>query len=284
MRTAPKRHGPIRILLWIVYDLLWIGLGAGVYGLGLLAAFSVMRAAYGLWGWTGVAFTALPSYVLMLAVVVSIMALVRMLSPKVEPGIYEKFKPGPFFALVWLTGLYNMIFAMPFLRTVHFIAFLRYLFYRGMGMQTHYENWISPDVTIADPFMIRLGRGVNIGGRSSLSGHLALPDRMIIAPITLGDRVVVGAHAKLGPGVTIGDDALIGANSTLSVEVKVGEGAYVEPGSFVPSRTVIGPFERWGGHPAVHLGRSSLRRRPEDQAPAPEAAPSTSATEPGGPS
>lgn len=264
-RPAPKSHGPIRFALWIVYDLAWIAFAGLLYGSGVLVAGTFLKWAYGHWGWPGVAFGILPGYILMLLTVVVAMGLVRAVSPKVPSGIYEKFQPGPFFALVWLTGLNNVIFAMPFIRTVHFIALLRYLYYRGMGMRTYYENWISPDVTIADAFMITLGRGVNIGGLASLSGHLALPDRMIILPIVVGDRAVIGAHAKIGPGVEIGPDAMVGAAATLSVNVKMGEGSTVEAGSFVKTGTVIGPYEKWGGHPAVKVGEM---RRPKAAEPA----------------
>lgn len=263
-RSAPKRHGPLRVALWIVYDVAWIAFAGLLYGAGALVAGTFLKWAHGHWGWMGVAFGLLPGYFLMLLTVVVLMGLVRGISPRVTPGIYEKFKPGPFFALVWLTGINNVVYAMPFVRTVHFIALLRYLYYRGMGMRTYYENWISPDVTIADAFMISLGRGVNIGGRSSLTGHLALPDRMIILPIVIGDRAVIGAHAKIAPGVEIGPDAMVGANSTLSINVKMGEGATIEAGSFVKTGTVIAPYEKWGGHPAVKVGEA---RRPRAEVP-----------------
>ncbi len=249
----------LRILLWIVYDLAWIAFGSAVYGVGLLAAFWLLRAAWGAGGWVGVAFAALPAYLLFLLVVILIMAAVRSVSPNLKAGIYKKFKPGPFFTQVWLVGIYSLMDAMPFMRTVHFVALLRYLFYRGQGMKTHYHNWISQDVAIADPSMVSLGKGVNLGGRVGITAHLALPDVVIIAPVSIGDSVVVGAEVKIGPGVTIGNRALIGATAILGLGVKVGESAYIEPGSFVPSNTVIGARERWGGNPAVHLGMSPLR-------------------------
>ena len=271
-QTPFKNQGVVRILLWIVYDLVWIAVAAIVYGAGVLAAYGLVKGAHdlavaiGLPGAVGSAVAALPAYILALLVVILIMAAIRSVSPDLKPGIYKKFKPGPFFTQVWLVGIYSLIDAMPFKRTVHFVAFLRYLFYRGQGMKTHYQNWVSQDVSIADPSLITLGKGVNLGGRVGITGHLALPDVVIIAPVTMGDSVVVGAEAKIGPGVTIGDKALIGATAILGMSVKVGESAYVEPGSFVPSHTVIGPRERWGGNPAVLLGRSPLRAERAEQA------------------
>lgn len=253
-RSPSSPQGALRILLWIVYDALWLAFGGLVYGTGLLAAGSFLKAIHGAWGWVGVAMCALPAYALFLVVVVLQMGLVRWLSPRVEPGVYEKFKPGPFFALVWLTGLNNLLQAVPLIRTVNFLAITRYLYYRGQGMKTHYENWISPQVLITDPFLISLGHNVNIGDRAAMGCHLALPDRMIVAPIVIGDDVVIGTHALIAPGVEIGRGAMIGAAAGLSLNVKVGEGALIEAASFVPTGTIIGPYERWGGHPARKLG------------------------------
>lgn len=262
-KSPSSPQGAMRILLWIVYDLLWLGFGGLVFGVGLLAAGTILKAVHGIWGWTGVAMAALPAYAVFLIVVLLQMSLVRSISPRVKPGVYEKFKPGPFFALVWLTGLNNLLQAVPLIRTVNFLAITRYLYYRGQGMKTHYENWISPQVLITDPFLITLGHGVNIGDRAAMGCHLALPDRMIIAPIVVGDDVVIGTHAMIAPGVEIGRGAMIGAAAGLSLNVKVGEGALVEAASIVPTGTVIGPYERWGGHPAVKLG---TLRDPELQA------------------
>ncbi len=270
MRTAPKNQGPVRIALWLIYDLLWVGCGAGVFGTALLLPALALQAAYRQAGWTGVGFAALPSYILFLLGVILLMGLIRSVSPRVVPGTYEKFKAGPFFALVWLTGLNNLIFAMPFTRTVHFVALLRFLYYRGMGMKTYYENWISPEATIADPFLVTLGRGVNIGGRASMGCHLALPDKMVVAPIVIGDGAIIGTHAKVAPGVEVGAHAVIGAAAAISYNVKIGEGAHVEPGSLVPANAVIPPYERWGGHPAVRIGRVRAPRQTES-VPSPEA-------------
>ncbi|HOF17974.1 MAG TPA: acyltransferase [Phycisphaerae bacterium] len=53
------------------------------------------------------------------------------------------------------------------------------------------------------------------------------------APVTVGDRVFIGAHAILLKGVTIGDDAVIGAGAVVTKDVPAGE--------------------IWGGNPARFL-------------------------------
>jgi acetyltransferase-like isoleucine patch superfamily enzyme len=58
------------------------------------------------------------------------------------------------------------------------------------------------------------------------------------APVTIGDRVFVGANAVINMGVTIGDEAIIGAGAVVN--------------SDVPARTVV------GGVPARIIGTVDL--------------------------
>ncbi len=43
-----------------------------------------------------------------------------------------------------------------------------------------------------------------------------------LAPVTIGDRVFVGACVTILPGVTIGDDAVIGAGSLVTRDIPAG--------------------------------------------------------------
>lgn len=58
------------------------------------------------------------------------------------------------------------------------------------------------------------------------------------APVTIGDRVFVGANAVINMGVTIGDEAIVGAGAVVNADV--------------PPRTVV------GGVPARVIGTVDL--------------------------
>lgn len=244
-------------LLWVAYDVLWLGLATALYGVSALPAFALVSTAHARGGWLGLGFSILPAYVLFVLTLVLLLAVLRAVSPQVMPGTYAKFGGSGYFALIWRAGLTSLIQTTPIAKTVNFLSVLRYAYYRGQGMRTHFENWLGTDAMIADPSLVTLGRGVSIGDLAALSCHLALPDKMLIAPIVVGDGAFIGAASKIGPGARIGARAMIGADAALGVNVVVGEDAYVEPFSRVSSNTVIGPYERWGGNPAVRTG---LRR------------------------
>jgi len=57
----------------------------------------------------------------------------------------------------------------------------------------------------------------------------ASPYRTFAKPITIGDRVWLGAGTLVMPGVTIGDDVTIGAGSLVTTDIPSGALAYGHP-------------------------------------------------------
>ncbi|MFD7451677.1 Pls/PosA family non-ribosomal peptide synthetase [Kitasatospora sp. NPDC059827] len=84
--------------------------------------------------------------------------------------------------------------------------------------------------------MLKLGRGCAVEAEVDLSGHWLD-----------GDRLEVGQ-------IKVGADAVVGTRSTLLPGARVGKRAQVLPGSSVTGQVPTG--QRWGGAPAVKLGRA----------------------------
>ena len=82
--------------------------------------------------------------------------------------------------------------------------------------------------SIGDDSIIR--QGVTLGNR-----YLARP---LEAP-QLGDRVNVGAGAKILGGVTIGDDANIGANAVVLSDIPPGKTAVGIPAKIISTKSSV---------------------------------------------
>jgi len=68
----------------------------------------------------------------------------------------------------------------------------------------------SPGVTILDRSLLRVGSRVIFGVGVRVSAHVLAPSAdgrpsLHVAPISIGDDVLVGAHSCLLPGCVIGD-------------------------------------------------------------------------------
>ncbi|MFG2713184.1 Pls/PosA family non-ribosomal peptide synthetase [Streptomyces goshikiensis] len=84
--------------------------------------------------------------------------------------------------------------------------------------------------------MLKLGRGCAVESEVDLCGHWLDGDRLEIGPLKVGAGAVVGTRSMLFPGA------------------RVGKRAEVAPGSAVVGQIPTG--QRWGGAPAVKLGRA----------------------------
>lgn len=79
----------------------------------------------------------------------------------------------------------------------------------------------------SEPYLITIGNHVTISSGVRFVTHDGgvwvfrheLPDIDVIAPITVGSNVFVGANALVLPGVNIGDDVVIGAGSIVTKDV-----------------------------------------------------------------
>ncbi|MCX4750738.1 amino acid adenylation domain-containing protein [Kitasatospora sp. NBC_01287] len=115
---------------------------------------------------------------------------------------------------------------------------------RALGAKIHSEVDLHalPPVT----GMLRLGRGAAIEAEVDLSGYWLDGDRLEVGTVKIGAGAVVGTRSALFPGA------------------KVGKRAEVAPGSSVTGLVPTG--QRWGGAPAVKLGRAD-RAWPEQRPP-----------------
>jgi maltose O-acetyltransferase len=103
--------------------------------------------------------------------------------------------------------------------------------------QARYARWQEAGITIGSAstfqdgvlldeawgWLISIGERCVFAPRVSVFAHDAGAKRAMgytrVAPVTIGDRVYLGAGATVLPGVSIGDDAVIGAGSVISRDV-----------------------------------------------------------------
>ena len=93
-------------------------------------------------------------------------------------------------------------------------------------------------IETAHPQLVRVGRGVDIGARTTIIAHQQ------------------GEAVTDEPTVKIGDDVFIGPTSTLLPHVTIGDGAVVVAGSVVTKS--VPPLTMVQGNPAAPVARCRL--------------------------
>ncbi|OOZ34511.1 serine O-acetyltransferase [Solemya velesiana gill symbiont] len=106
---------------------------------------------------------------------------------------------------------------------------------------------IHPGATIGRRFFIDHGTGVVIGETAEVGDDVTLYHGVTLGGVswnkgkrhpTLGDRVVVGAGAKILGPITVGQDARVGANSVVISPVSEGKTVVGIPGKVMQSSRV----------------------------------------------
>jgi len=92
--------------------------------------------------------------------------------------------------------------------------------------------------TINDCFNLQVGEGSFIARGASINGHVLENGKLLLAPVVIGSRAMIGTHSQICPGCEIGDGAVIGARSLL------------------PKFTIVPPGEVWAGVPATCIRAS----------------------------
>lgn len=99
----------------------------------------------------------------------------------------------------------------------------------GFNIHTHGRTVINYNCEILDTSPVCIGENVFIapGVCIACSGHAIDPEQRSLgigtsAPVTIGNRVWIGANAVICGGVTIGDGSVIGAGSVVNHDIPAG--------------------------------------------------------------
>ncbi|MBX3464661.1 MAG: hypothetical protein KF830_15945 [Planctomycetes bacterium] len=130
------------------------------------------------------------------------------------------YGPRRLYALCWTSvyywpALYHCVLAMPRVKRWVF----RLFGYRGSVEFTTY-----PDTWLRDLPLLHIGEGAYLSNKATVSPNMCLQDgSILVLPIQIGDRALVGHLTMVAPGVVIGEDSEIGVGCSIGVKVRIGD-------------------------------------------------------------
>jgi hypothetical protein len=124
------------------------------------------------------------------------------------------------------------------------------LFYRAMGAHIGRDTYVNTP-WLSECGMISIGSCSMLGAHVVINAHSAENGKVLFAPISIGNRVSIGAGTVILPGVVVEDDVTVAANS-LVPKYKVLKSGRTYAG--VPVRIVTNGTERIAaGEPIVDV-------------------------------
>ncbi len=157
--------------------------------------------------------------------------------------IYERdvFRQGPWVMAVYRFGRWRYGIRSPWLRKP--LSFIYKLLKTASQILTGID--LPCEATVGRRLLIEHFGGIVISGDAVLGDDVVVRNGVTIglrrtgergAPV-IGNRVDIGAGAKVLGAVTIGDDVVIGANAVVITDVPAGSLAVGIPARIIPRRT-----------------------------------------------
>jgi carbonic anhydrase/acetyltransferase-like protein (isoleucine patch superfamily) len=163
------------------------------------------------------------------------------------------YGPRRLYAVCW-TCLY---YCSPVYHLMLAVPVLRHLTWRLFGYRGNLDFTIYPDTWIRDLPLVEIGEGAYVSNKATLSPNMCLKDgTIVIRPVVVGPRTLIGHLTMIAPGVTLGPDVEIGVGAGIGLRVQIGAGSIVGPcvvldhGVRVGQNCIIG-VRAYVGHGAV---------------------------------
>jgi len=149
-------------------------------------------------------------------------------------------------ALYYFPPAYHAVLAVPLLKRFVF----RMFGYSGSMAFTTY-----PDTWLRDLPLLTVGEGSYLSNRATISPNMCLRNgKILIAPIAIGCRAMIGHGTLVAPGVVIGSESEVGAGGTIGIFVKIGDHTRVGHAVSLDHGVVIGSHCNVGSR--AYVGRN----------------------------
>ena len=159
-------------------------------------------------------------YIFLVSSTVFVGCVERIMTLGLKPGVYP---PSSAVFIQWLAyaglHLWMVLLVLPCLRGGNWIK----MYLRITGAKVGRGAFLNTK-DFYDPYLLKIGDNVVIGGDATLTCHLFEGGRLHLDKITLGDATAIGAHAYLTPGTATGTNSKIGMNTFLQRNTTIRNG------------------------------------------------------------
>jgi acetyltransferase-like isoleucine patch superfamily enzyme len=195
----------------------------------------------------------------------------RLTIRAVMPGRYPRdvahrvYGPRRLYSLCWTAiyycaPIYHAVLAMPALKRLTLRLF------GSVDFQTYPDTWLR------DLPLLSIGTGAYLSNKATVSPNMCLRNgKIIVLPVSIGARTMIGHLTMIAPGVDIGADSEVGVGAALGVNACVGSHTLIDHEvildheAAVGDRCVIGTRSYVGRKAVI---RSGLRVPPATVVPA----------------
>jgi hypothetical protein len=186
--------------------------------------------------------------VLFLGLFLAVVFVLRLVLPRLRPGVYPATLNLGMMAWLLHLGLSRAGLVFGLREVILAFNLTKFLYWRALGGNVHFQVAASLTTSLVDLPLLTIRRGVTLADGALICCHDFEGDQLTLAPVLLEENVFIGKdctlwpNTKIGASSWVGMNSIIGPNVTLGSEVTVGLGNILS-GIDVPDGTKIDRFQ-----------------------------------------
>ncbi|MEO8965595.1 MAG: hypothetical protein ABI370_13100 [Gammaproteobacteria bacterium] len=220
---------PIKIHHFISFDFIaaLLAIGPGVISWSLVILLAIhFSSSKGL-----LILILLVSPLLLSLTFISILAIFRMLIPKLKPGVtHIGFNKGTF-AWYCHLALNRSLKVSGFRYLLNVSYVLKFLVYRALGAKIGFGIHTPMEYTLVDLTLLEIGAGTSFGENVHVFCHYFTGDRLLLKSVKIGKNCFLGTNCIVGPGSQIGNNAYVGFGNIVSGD-SIADGEHIGDGEW----------------------------------------------------
>ena len=158
----------------------------------------------------------LASPLLLCLTFISILAIFRMIIPKLKPGVTHIGFNKSTIAWYCHLALNRSLKVSGFRYLLNVSYVLKYLVYRALGAKIGFGIHTPMEYTLVDLPLLEIGAGTSFGENVHVFCHYFTGDRLLLKSVKIGKNCFLGTNCIVGPGSQIGDNTYIGFGNIVS--------------------------------------------------------------------
>jgi len=145
-----------------------------------------------------------------------ILFILRMLIPKLKPGVYPiGFNKG-FITWVLHLSLSRSLKIANLKELVYSTRVLRSFFFKALGARIDFDTTLAINCELSDLQLITIKKGTLIADNVKINAHLISNGKLFLSPVTIGEDCFIGEDSKINARVTISDKSIIEKSTHLA--------------------------------------------------------------------
>lgn len=145
-----------------------------------------------------------------------ILFILRLLIPKLKPGVYQIGLNKGFMTWVLHLSLSRSLKIANLKELVYSTRVLRSFFFKALGSKIDFDTTLAINCDISDLQLITIKQGTLIADNVKINAHLISNGKLFLSPVTIGENCFISEDSKINARVTISDNSIIERSTHLA--------------------------------------------------------------------